>query len=142
MIETDIEGYAADGFDGKYGIAGKVVSREGELLTKSFFAGLIGGFGQGFSQTVAPPLTVSNGLTTQGALGAGDIAKMGLGKGVSSSSERISNFLIDRAEQKQPVISIASGKEVELIFQSGTYLDGRKSRPKTTESKTQLSNKL
>jgi conjugal transfer pilus assembly protein TraB len=145
VIETDVEGYAADGSDGKSGIAGKMVSREGDLIAKSFFASFISGFGQSFSQKFTPPLTASNGLTTQGVLSGGDIAKSGLGKGVAGGTDRLSNYLIDRAEQYQPIISIASGKEVELVFISGTYLDGRKAslksevKSQTAASKSQLS---
>lgn len=131
VIETDVEGYAADGSDGKAGIVGKKITREGDLLAKSFFAGMVGGFGQGLSAKVAPPLAFSNGLTTQGTLSTDDVVKQGLGKGISTSGDRLSNYLIDRAEQYQPVISVSSGKEVELVFISGTYLDGRKSIPKT-----------
>ena len=126
VIESDVEGYAADGSDGKAGLAGRKITREGDLVAKSFFAGLVGGFGSALSQKVAPPLSFSNGLTTQNALSTEDVAKAGLGKGISTSSDRLSNYLIDRAEQYQPVISIASGKEAELVFISGSYLDGRK----------------
>jgi conjugal transfer pilus assembly protein TraB len=131
VIETDVEGYAADGSDGKAGITGKKITREGDLLGKSFLAGLIGGFGQGLSAKVAPPLSFSNGLTTQGTLSNEDVVKTGLGKGISTSSDRLQNYMIDRAEQYQPVISVASGKEVELVFISGTYLDGNSKTIKT-----------
>ena len=144
VIETDVEGYASDAADGKNGIAGIKVSRVGDLVAQSFFASFISGFGGGYAQKFTPPLTASNGLTTQGVLSSGDILKSGLGKGVSGGADRIAEFAMGQAEQIQPVISIASGKEVELVFQSGTYLDGRKSSPKsqTESSKSQSSNKL
>ena len=51
--------------------------------------------------------------------------KQGVGEGIKKSSDNVADYLIKRAEQYQPVVSIASGKEVELVFVSGTYLDGR-----------------
>lgn len=135
VIETDVEGYAADGSDGKAGLVGRKITREGDLLAKSFFVGLVGGSGQGLSDKVAPPLAFSNGLTTQGTLSTEDVVKRGLGKGISSGADRLSNYMIDRAEQYQPVIAISSGKEAELVFISGVYLDGRKKAPKQVETK-------
>jgi conjugal transfer pilus assembly protein TraB len=54
-----------------------------------------------------------------------DIVGSGVGKGIESSSSRLSEYLIKRAEQYQPVISIAAGIDVELVFIDGVYLDGK-----------------
>lgn len=125
IVETSIEGYAADGSDGKAGIAGKVVSREGDLVAKSFVAGVVSGAGEGVSQKFQQGVTFRDGFSTSNNLSNKDIAGQGLGEGISKSSENLSEYLIQRAEQYQPVVSIASGKEVELVFISGAYLDGR-----------------
>ncbi len=119
--EVDIKGYVAG--QGKSGVRGNVISREGDLLVKSFFAGLVGGVGQGISQKVAPPLNFSNGLTTQGAMSSADVARKGVGQGVASSSDRLATYLIDRAEQYQPVVSIPSGIDVEVVFLKGFFIN-------------------
>jgi conjugal transfer pilus assembly protein TraB len=121
LAEIMVKGYLAG--QGKSGIRGNVVSREGDFITKSFLAGLIGGFGQGLSAKVAPPLNFSNGLTTQGTLTTEDVAKKGLGEGISTSSQKAQDYLINRAEQYQPVVSIPSGIDVEVVFVDGFYLD-------------------
>ncbi len=121
IAEMPIKGYVAG--QGKSGIRGNVVSREGDLLVKSFLAGLVSGFGQGLSEKVAPPLAFSNGLTTQESLSTGDVVKKGFGKGASTASDRLANYLIDRAEQYQPVISIPSGIDVEVVFVEGFYFN-------------------
>ena len=122
LSEMAVKGYVVG--QGKSGIRGNVISREGDLLVKSFWAGLVSGFGQGLSEKVAPPLAFSNGLTTQTTMSSEDVAKRGLGKGVSASSDRLANYLIARAEQYQPVISIPSGIDVEVVFVEGFYLNG------------------
>ena len=128
LTEIAVKGYVAG--QGKSGIRGNVISREGDLLVKSFLAGLVSGFGQGLSEKVAPPLNFSNGLTTQGTMSNEDVAKKGFGKGISASSDRLANYLIDRAEQYQPVVSIPSGIDVEVVFVEGFYLGGKNDKNK------------
>jgi hypothetical protein len=126
VYETAVKGYVAG--QGKSGIRGNVISRAGDIVTKSFLAGLVGGFGQGLSSKVAPPLNFSNGLTTQGTMSSEDVAKKGLGQGISNSGDRLANYFITRAEQYQPVVSIPSGIDVEVVFVEGFQLNGKRHR--------------
>lgn len=129
IYETAVKGYVAG--QGKSGVRGNVVSREGDFLAKSFLAGLVSGVGQGIQQKVAPPFAFSNGLTTQTALSNEDVARKGIGQGIASSSERLANYFINRAEQYQPVVSIPSGIEVEVVFVEGFHLNGKRHRDPT-----------
>lgn len=126
IYEIAVKGYVAG--QGKSGVRGNVISREGDFLAKSFFAGLVGGFGQGLSSRVAPPLSFSSGVTLQNGFSNEDVVKKGVGQGISSASDRLSNYLINRAEQYQPVVSIPSGIEVEVVFVEGFHLDGKRRR--------------
>lgn len=138
VVETAVKGYVAG--QGKSGVRGNVISREGDLITKSFLAGLIGGFGQGLAEKVAPPLNFSNGLTTQSAMTTADVAKKGLGRGFATSSDRIANYMINRAEQYQPVVSIPSGIDVEIVFVDGFYMDNRTIATNQTQNHNELNN--
>lgn len=129
VYETAVRGYVAG--QGKSGVRGNVISREGDFLAKSFFAGLVGGFGQGLSSRVAPPLSFSSGVTLQNGYSNEDVLKKGVGQGISSASDRLSNYLINRAEQYQPVVSIPSGIEVEVVFVEGFHLNGKRHRKQT-----------
>jgi hypothetical protein len=82
-------------------------------------------WGLSICKNIAPPLTFGGGTTTQTAISAGDAAKRGIGGGLGTSGNQISSYLIKRAEQYQPVISIPSGIAVEVVFIDGFYLDGR-----------------
>jgi len=123
VIESNVKGYASA--VGKAGVRGNVISREGDLVIKSFFAGLAGGVGNGVSQRLTTPATIVGGVATT-ETSTKDILGMGLGKGVESSADRVAEYLIERAEQYQPVITIPAGLEVEIVFHEGVYLDGRK----------------
>ncbi len=122
IFETEIHGYVAG--LGKAGIRGDVVSRESDFVFKSFLAGIASGAGNGLSQKFATPMALPSGLTTTQPTTT-DIVSQSVGNGVSSSSNRLSDYLIKRAEQYQPVISVPAGIDVELVFNDGIYLDGR-----------------
>lgn len=122
VFETEIHGYVAG--VGKAGIRGDVVSREGDFVFKSFLAGIASGAGNGVAQKFATPMALPSGLTTSQPTTT-DIVSQSVGNGVSSSSNRLSDYLIKRAEQYQPVISVPAGIDVELVFNDGIYLDGR-----------------
>jgi len=129
VTEVPIQGYVSA--KGSNGIRGQVIMKEGSMIGKSFLAGMVGGLGQAYSQSLAPPLTFGGGTTTQTSISAGDAAKRGIGGGLGTSGNQISSYLIKRAEQYQPVISIPSGIDVEVIFIDGFYLDGRSKEAKT-----------
>ncbi len=119
---SEVKGFIA--FGGKTGVRGRVVSREGGLVSQAFIAGLVGGFGRGFSANANSLLTQPN-VTVNGRreqLGLGDIAQGGFGEGVSQSGDMVSKYLIERAEQYQPVIEMPTGIDVEIVFLEGVYV--------------------
>jgi hypothetical protein len=136
IYETAIKGYVAG--QGKTGVRGDVISREGDFVGKSFLAGLVSGLGTGISATVAPPLSFSSGVTLQNGYSSGDIAKKGVGQGVSNSSTMVSDYLMKRAEQYQPVVSIPSGIDVNVVFVEGFALNGKRRRAPTSTNNSQF----
>jgi len=91
---------------------------------QAFFAGLVGGIGRGFSANsnsfLSGTTTVVNGERQK--LSTGDIAKGGIGEGVSQAGDMLSQYLIERAEQYQPVIEMPTGVEVEIVFLDGAFI--------------------
>lgn len=119
---SEVKGFLS--FAGKTGVRGRVVSREGGLATQAFLAGMLGGFGRGFSANSSSLLTGSN-ISVNGSrenLSTGDILKGGLGEGVAQSGDMVSQYLIDRAEQYQPVIEMPTGIDVEIVFLDGVFI--------------------
>jgi conjugal transfer pilus assembly protein TraB len=119
---SEVRGFIA--FAGKSGVRGRVVSREGSLVTQAFLAGLAGGIGRGFSANTNAALTGTN-VTVNGQrqqLGIGALAQGGLGEGVSTAADTVSKYLIERAEQYQPVIEMPTGIDVEIVFLDGAYI--------------------
>ncbi|MFC0589493.1 TraB/VirB10 family protein [Novosphingobium aquiterrae] len=121
---SDVKGFIA--FGGKTGVRGRVVSREGALIGQAFLAGLAGGFGRGFSANTNSILQGTN-VNVNGQrqkLGAGEILQGGLGEGVATSADTVSKYLIERAEQYQPVIEMPTGIDVEIVFLEGVFING------------------
>jgi conjugal transfer pilus assembly protein TraB len=121
---SDVKGFIA--FGGKTGVRGRVVSREGSLIGQAFLAGLAGGFGRGFSANTNTALTGTN-VNVNGQrqkLGTGDILEGGLGEGIATSGDMVSKYLIERAEQYQPVIEMPTGIDVEIVFLEGVFING------------------
>ncbi|WP_176599140.1 TraB/VirB10 family protein [Sphingobium sp. 15-1] len=119
---SEVKGFIA--FGGKTGVRGRVVSREGSLVTQAFMAGLVGGFGRGFSANANSVFQGTN-ISTNGKrdkLSTGDILEGGLGEGVAQTGDMVSKYLIERAEQYQPVIEMPTGIDVEIVFLEGVYV--------------------
>ncbi|OAN63068.1 MULTISPECIES: TraB/VirB10 family protein [Sphingomonas] len=119
---SDVKGFIS--FAGKTGVRGRVVSREGGLVTQAFIAGIAGGFGRGFSANTDMLLQGTN-VTVNGKrqqLGIGDIAQAGIGNGVAQSADMVSKYLIERAEQYQPIIEMPTGIDVEIVFLEGVFI--------------------
>lgn len=126
VAESPVQGYIAQ--LGKVGVRGRVVSREGDIVSKALVAGVIGGFGRGVSRNTDQVLgAVSGGATTiigNEKLSAGEIAAGGFGEGLATAADTVSDYLIDRAEQYQPVIEMPTGIDVEVVFLNGFYARG------------------
>jgi len=119
---SEVKGFIA--FGGKTGVRGRVVSREGGLVGQAFLAGLAGGFGRGFSFNTESALNGSN-VSVNGErqkLSLGEIAQGGVGSGVAGSADQVSKYLIERAEQYQPVIEMPTGIDVEIVFLDGVFI--------------------
>ena len=122
FAESEVKGFIA--FGGKTGVRGRVVSREGSLAMQAFMAGLVGGIGRGFAANAnayfTAPTTVVGGERQKTA--TVDIMKGALGEGVSAAGDTVSKYLIERAEQYQPVIEMPTGIDVEIVFLEGAFI--------------------
>ena len=123
---SEVKGFIS--FAGKSGVRGRVVSREGNLVTQALLAGIVGGFGRGFSANAnsvfSQARTKADG--SKAKLSPGDILGGGLGQGAADAADTVSKYLIERAEQYQPVVEMPTGIEVEVVFLDGVYVRNSK----------------
>lgn len=116
-IDMAFDGHVS--FQGKQGIRGKPVMRNGAIIANAGAAGLLSGFGEGIKSAATPTV----GLGASASVGAGDIFKQGIGGGASKAADTLSQYWIKRAEQYHPVIDIGAGNAVTVVFQQGFRLE-------------------
>ena len=118
---SEVKGFIA--FAGKSGVRGRVVSREGSLVSQALLAGIIGGFGRGFSANANGVFAGQVGSGGQReALSPTDILAGGLGQGAGEAADTTARYLIERAEQYQPVVEMPTGIAVEIVFLDGVHV--------------------
>ncbi|MBY0501650.1 MAG: TraB/VirB10 family protein [Alphaproteobacteria bacterium] len=131
IIETQVAGYIA-GSDGKAGIRGVVASKDGQFLARS----LVGGVFAGLSNVANPQSRQSQanpfypGGSQISPPNVGDMFTAGMAGGASTALDRLSQYYIERAEQLQPVIQIAAGQVVDIVFTEGSFIGSQDVREK------------
>jgi len=119
IVEVKVQGYVA-GEDGRTGIRGSVVDRAGESMRNVLMGGFLGGVGEFLSQSKsAVTFSPVAGLAQANPMGMGEMLKAGAGKGINNALEKYADFYIKRAEQLQPVIQVAAGRQVDIVFTEG-----------------------
>ena len=122
IIDGKIESYAV-GDDGKAGVRGRLVSKQGQIIARSLLAGFAGGFAEMFDTTATPTLnTSSDGTIRYEDVYSSKAVKGGAAKGVSQALTRISDFYMDLAEAVYPVIEVDAGRQVDVVVSKGAKL--------------------
>lgn len=116
-VDMEFDGHVS--YQGKGGIKGTPVMRNGKIVGYAGAAGLLSGFGEGIKSAATP----SVGLGATAEVGAGDVFRQGLGGGASKAADTLSQYWIKRAEQYHPVIDIGAGNLVTVVFQKGFRLE-------------------
>ncbi|QNE07777.1 TraB/VirB10 family protein [Croceicoccus marinus] len=117
---SDVKGFIS--FGGKTGVRGRVVSREGSLAGQAFLAGLVSSAGSALNNAYQQPLISTGADGRREAPGAGEIGLRALGGGADQAGKTVSQYLIERAEQYQPVIEMPTGIDVEIVFLEGVFI--------------------
>jgi len=126
VIEVPMNAYAT-GEDGKNGVRGRVVSKQGALLAQSMIAGFLRGFSDAFGRNQIPVLMTGglgalSGTTPFQSAFSSQSMEGGALKGAGYAMERLSHFYMDMAEEIYPVIEVDATRQVNFIVQKGTAL--------------------
>ena len=128
VIDLPLRGFVA-GEDGKNGMRGKLVSKQGQLIARSFLTGVFSGFGTAYEERFSDLQAVSSssaaGTTTTGATRvatAGKELEYGLASGAQQAFDRLSDYYLQLADKTFPIVEIAANREVDIIIQQGVDL--------------------
>ncbi len=122
VVESSLESYTV-GEDGKAGLRGRLVSKQGQMLAKGMMAGVLEGFAGAFNTSPIPTLSLDAGKQPlyQQAF-SGDAVQSGAVSGAGKALDRLAQFYIDQADGMFPVIEIDAGREVEIVLIRGSKL--------------------
>jgi conjugal transfer pilus assembly protein TraB len=118
IIDKEVTGWVF--YNGKVGIKGQPLMRDGKVMTWAGVSGALSG--------VAEATQYAQSIQQFGAFGAtsvvpsshiGPFAAYG---GASKAAEKLSEYYVKRAEQYHPVIQVGSGNVVTIVFKDGFYL--------------------
>jgi conjugal transfer pilus assembly protein TraB len=107
---------AASGEDGKLGLKGEVVTKQGAILARSLIAGFLSGIGEAFQQSQQYTITGGAGVGTGiQDMSTSEAVQYGMWGGASKAAEKLSDFYLKMADQIAPVIEISAGRVVNII---------------------------
>lgn len=119
-LEVKVQG-SVYGEDGKVGMRGRLVTKQGQMLANALLAGIVSGIGQGVS-TASTTYSTSPLGTIASASGA-DAYRAGIGSGVGKALDRLASYYIKLAENTFPVIEIDAGREIDVVITKGVRID-------------------
>lgn len=137
-FESAVDAFAT-GEDGKVGVRGRLVSKQGQLIARSLLAGFAQGISSAFDVRKVPSINISrgdNGIQQpvyEQAINK-NTAQAAASQGVGSAMERVADYYLAMAENIFPVIEIDAMREVDFIVNRGM-----KVTLKSTDTLTQIS---
>ncbi|MBP8267612.1 MAG: TraB/VirB10 family protein [Zoogloea sp.] len=119
-LEVKVHG-SVYGEDGKVGMRGRLVTKQGQMLANALLAGVVSGIGQGLATSSTEYSTSALG-TVASATGA-EAYRAGLGTGVGKALDRLAQYYIKLAENTFPVIEVDAGREIDVVITKGVRID-------------------
>ncbi|MEY8214644.1 MAG: TrbI/VirB10 family protein [Colwellia sp.] len=120
ILEIPIKGYIA-GEDGKNGLRGTVVSKQGSLIAKSLFSGFASGMSSSINTQYQDVSTSALGNVT--TVDSDKVFESGLASGATNSLEKIADYYLKRANELYPIIEMGAGRIGEMVLTQGSFLD-------------------
>ena len=124
VIETPLDASIVDGQDGKLGVFGRLVSKQGQIIGRTILAEMISGFGNALSPRQSIPVfEIGESENDEEDYYYTPPLKKALSygffSGVGESMKRVADFYLKMAEQTFPVIEIQAGTPVEVFLLRG-----------------------
>jgi len=121
-IEARFDSFSV-GEDGKTGIRGRLVTKNGALIANAMLAGFGEGLASAFDVSVVPTISTDSteNVGFQKIMSDEALQKGAIG-GAKSAMSRIADYYLDMAENITPVIEIDAGRVVSFITTKGISL--------------------
>jgi len=118
-IETSLKGHVFSSEDGKSGMRGRYVSKQGQKIAMALLAGVVSSTGQALSETNNIEVNIYDRDTHRNIPPVGTaLAQAGLG-GIGRAAKSVADFYLKLAEKMYPIIEIDAGRKVEILVLKG-----------------------
>jgi conjugal transfer pilus assembly protein TraB len=121
-VEMPIKGQVI-GEDGKAGVRGRLVTKQGQLLANALFAGALSGIGKAFQSSATITSTGGGGITQ--TIDPDKIGQAAIGGGVGSAGQQLAQYYLKAADKLYPVIETDGGRTVEILITKGAVYTGK-----------------
>ncbi len=121
-LEMPVKGQVI-GEDGKAGVRGRLVTKQGQLLANALFSGTLGGIGRAIQQASVTTTAGAAGITQ--TIDPDRVAQVGLGGGLSSAANMLAQYYLKAADKLFPVIETDGGRTVEILITKGAVYRGK-----------------
>ncbi len=121
-LEVKIQG-SVYGEDGKVGMRGRLVTKQGQMLANALLAGVVSGIGQGLATSSTTYSTSALGTIASSGSSTSDAYRAGIGTGVGKALDRLAQYYIKLAENTFPVIEIDASREIDVVITKGVRID-------------------
>ncbi|WP_459203433.1 TrbI/VirB10 family protein (plasmid) [Ralstonia pseudosolanacearum] len=121
-VEMAVKGQVI-GEDGKAGVRGRLVTKQGQLLANALFAGTLSGIGKAIQQSSATVTTGAGGVTQ--TIDPDKVGRAGIGGGLGSASNMLAQYYLKAADKLFPVIETDGGRTVEILITKGAVYNGK-----------------
>lgn len=102
------------GEDGKIGLSGRVVSKQGAILARALVAGFAEGMAKVFTQSNTYVATSANGtVSTPDPNKSFESSMYG---GASEASKKVAEYYLKLNDEMFPIVEIAVGRKCDIIF--------------------------
>ncbi|WP_347990211.1 TraB/VirB10 family protein [Methylomonas sp. AM2-LC] len=138
VIETSMDAYSV-GEDGKAGIRGRLISKNGQIIGNALLSGFVAGITHAFApQQVTAVNTNSTSGGQQPFLypSPGMLAGQGAMGGIQGASQQIAGYYLAMARNIFPIIEVDAGRKIDFIMVRGLSLNPK---PKQSENGHQQS---
>lgn len=116
VIDMKMEGYIV-GEDGKAGLRGRLVSKEGRQVALALLSGTVGGLASAFANQATTLQQTSVG--TNQYVNPGQSVGFAAANGVSGGFNQLAQYYINLAEKTFPVIEINDQRNVSIVITQG-----------------------
>ena len=121
-VEMAIKGQVI-GEDGKAGVRGRLVTKQGQLLANALFAGALSGIGKAFQSSATITSTGGGGIAQ--TIDPDKIGQAAIGGGVGSAGQQLAQYYLKAADKLYPVIETDGGRTVEILITKGAVYNGK-----------------